>query len=80
METAAAAWQYNYVPHRGPGEENQRKRDMAYLATIETNWQVVQQIPLAIRVNRTYWTDDLDYTPPGVMGDKKYTGVRIDRN
>ena len=80
MATAADAWQNNYVPHRGPGEENQRKRDMAYLATIETNWQVVQQIPLAIRVNRTYWTDDLDYTPPGVMGDKTYTDVQIDRS
>ena len=79
MQTAADAWQNNYVPHRGPGEENQRRRDVAYLTTIETNWQVVQQIPLAIRVDRTYWSTDLDYTPAGVMGDKQYTDVGIDR-
>jgi len=80
MQVAADAWQNNYVPHRGPGTENQRRRDKAYLATIETNWQVVQQIPLAIRVNRTYWSTDLDYTPAGVMGDKKYVDVSINRN
>jgi len=73
-------WQKHYVPHRGPGEKNQRHRDRAYLTTIETNWQVVQVFPLAIRVNREYWLDDLDYEPPGIMGDKNYNTVDIDRS
>ena len=37
-------------------------------------------INLVYRVNRTYWSQDLDFDPPGVMGDKQYNDVTIDRS
>lgn len=80
QQVTADMWDDHYVPHRGPGEENRRHRDKAYLALMEANWEVVYKINLVYRVNRTYWSQDLDYDPPGVMGDKQYNDVTISRS
>jgi peptide/nickel transport system substrate-binding protein len=80
QQVTADYWADHYVPHRGPGEENRRNRDMAYLALMEANWEVVYKINLVYRVNRTYWSQDIDFDPPGVMGDKQYNDVTIDRS
>jgi peptide/nickel transport system substrate-binding protein len=80
QQVTADYWDDHYIPHRGPGEENRRNRDMAYLALMEANWEVVYKINLVYRVNRTYWSQDLDFDPPGVMGDKQYNDLTIDRS
>jgi peptide/nickel transport system substrate-binding protein len=80
QQVTADFWDEHYLPHRGPGEENRRNRDKAYLALMEANWEVVYKINLVYRVNRTYWNQDLDYDPPGVMGDKQYNDVTISRS
>lgn len=81
QQVTADYWKDHYVPHRGPGEENQRNRDKAYLALMEANWEVVYKIPLVYRVNRTYWSQDLEgYEPAGVMGDQTYNTISIDRS
>lgn len=81
QQVTADFWEDHYVPHRGPGEGNQRNRDRAYLALMEANWEVVYKIPLVYRVNRTYWSDDLEgYEPAGVMGGETYNTIRINRD
>jgi len=81
QQVTADYWADHYVPHRGPGEENQRHRDRAYLALMEANWEVVYKLPLVYRVNRTYWSTDLEnYEPAGVMGDQTYNTIRINRD
>ncbi|MEF8858325.1 MAG: ABC transporter substrate-binding protein [Halolamina sp.] len=80
QQVTADTWDENYLKHRGPGDANRRNRDKAYLTLMEANMETVYKINLVYRVNRTYWSTDLDYDPPGVMGDKQYNGVSIDRS
>jgi peptide/nickel transport system substrate-binding protein len=81
QQVTADFWKDHYVPHRGPGEENRRHRDRAYLALMEANWEIVYKIPLVYRVNRTFWNDDLqNFEPAGVMGGATYNDISLDRS
>jgi peptide/nickel transport system substrate-binding protein len=46
MNIAEDAWNEFYLPHRGPGNENQLQRNKAYYTLEETNWASVQELPL----------------------------------
>lgn len=80
QQQIAEMWEANYLNARAPTEENQTKRNKAFLAVEEGIWYSVQIIPTAHRVTREYWTDEIDYTPPSIMGDKTYNTVTIDRD
>ncbi|ESS10247.1 MAG: bacterial extracellular solute-binding protein [uncultured archaeon A07HR60] len=79
QQAAADAWAENYLGHRGDSEKNQRLRNKAYLTIEEAMWQEVPILPTVHRVTREFWSDDVDYTPPGVQGDKTYNEITISR-
>ncbi|MFB6193962.1 MAG: ABC transporter substrate-binding protein [Halobaculum sp.] len=80
QQKVAEMWEANYLNARAPTEENQTKRNKAYLAVEEGIWYSCQIIPTAQRVTREWWSKDIDYTPPSIMGDKTYNTVTINRD
>ncbi|MFW6018298.1 MAG: hypothetical protein ACOCPX_05710, partial [Halapricum sp.] len=79
QQETAEAWEEDYVQAQASGDEFEQRRNRAYLTVEEAIWHSVQIIPTAHRITREFWTDDVDYTPPGVMGGKTYNTVSIDR-
>lgn len=80
QKETAEAWEENYVQAQAPGDEFEQRRNKAYLTVEEAIWHSAQIIPTAHRVTREFWSDEVDYTPPGVMGGKTYNDVTIDRD
>ncbi|PSQ56894.1 ABC transporter substrate-binding protein [Halobacteriales archaeon SW_7_71_33] len=72
QQEIAQIWAENYQGNTQETEQASRDRARAYLAVEEGTWSSVQILPTAHRVTRTFWSQDLDYTPPGVMGDKTH--------
>jgi len=79
QQTVAQSWDQNYAGNTEDTEEAAAERARAYLAVEEGIWGSVQILPTAHRVTRQFWSQDVDYEPPGVMGDKTYNDVTISR-
>jgi peptide/nickel transport system substrate-binding protein len=80
MRTADEAWFDTYVPNKGPGEQNQLKRNEAYYVLEEVNWGSVQELPTTHTVRQRLWSQDVDVRMAGSMENQTFDRVTIDRD
>ncbi|WP_284013800.1 ABC transporter substrate-binding protein [Halobaculum litoreum] len=79
MKVSEDGWEDNYVPNRGPGEEEQRARNVAYYIQEEINWEFVQELPTTHTVYQRVWSQDVDVRMHGTMENQTFNTVTIDR-
>ncbi|WP_435064938.1 ABC transporter substrate-binding protein [Halobaculum sp. EA56] len=79
MKIADEGWFNNYVPNKGPGQEEQRARNVAYYILEEINWETVQELPTTHTVTQRLWSQDVDVRMAGTMEDQTFNTVTIER-
>lgn len=79
MKRADEPWQ-RYREHPGPGSENQRERNEAYITIEQRNWASLQASATVYAVRRRFWTDDVNVRKAGPMGRRTYNTLTLDRD
>ncbi|SHH26286.1 ABC transporter substrate-binding protein [Halobaculum gomorrense] len=79
MKTADSAWQNKYKPNRGPGDQNQKMRNEAYITVEQMNWASVQELPTVFGVFERFWYDDVNEEMVSTMEDQKFNHLQLDR-
>ncbi|MFB6104144.1 MAG: ABC transporter substrate-binding protein, partial [Halobacteriaceae archaeon] len=75
VNTASQAWQNQYLPNRGEGEQAQQGRFEAYQTIEEMNWASVQELPTVHPIDQRFWHQNVDVKMYGVMENQTFDDV-----